>query len=338
MAKKIPYAFDYVNGVTYTTTQYLQPGTHPYFFTCQAGSASNSTTSGSLVVSVSNSQAPVLNTPSVNREWGYENATTFTFGINFTDADNNAPASINVTVNSTIVPMTKVNASDTRFNDGCLYQGSIVLVQRGTYTYTFDASDGTFTGSLGPISGITVVSKSYIDETFESLATGQLHDDFETYTTGLNLNGINSWTDVTVAPATSTVQVESGTKKLDQYDTSTTGYSDSRWTLPAGYSTTGWNSITFDVKKSATTGRSQAWIFDLAGTLLFEVNFENDGFIRINGGAATLQTYAANVNYHVSMFFNLATDRCYVIINSTTYNNTGSAYTFYSGATSTNVN
>ena len=65
-----------------------------------------------------------------------------TFGVTYTDFDNQQPTYVNVSINDTMISLSKVNPSDNIYYDGVDYSGSVVLNQVGNYLIHFNASDG----------------------------------------------------------------------------------------------------------------------------------------------------------------------------------------------------
>lgn len=82
--------------------------------------------------------------------------TPFNFTVIYTDADNNAPATVNVVINGTTFKMNKQNPSDTNYTDGCLYE-YITVLRAYNYMYSFTCNDSFFTNSAGPYSGPNVI-------------------------------------------------------------------------------------------------------------------------------------------------------------------------------------
>jgi hypothetical protein len=96
---------------------------------------------------ITNDYDPSLTYPNVNPVNGSQ-WTQFNFTIIYTDLDNNSALYINVIINGTIYNMTKVNASDNNYIDGCEYQYiTTILPNMFNYTYYFNCSDGKNTNS-----------------------------------------------------------------------------------------------------------------------------------------------------------------------------------------------
>ncbi len=92
-----------------------------------------------------NDFAPLLTNYNVSPVIG-SNTTTFVFSVTFTDADNNPPTSITVTINGTEYPVVKQVSTDNNYTDGCVYQYSTTL-GLGSHEYYFNCSDGTYAAS-----------------------------------------------------------------------------------------------------------------------------------------------------------------------------------------------
>ncbi|MHA1791270.1 MAG: DUF2341 domain-containing protein [Promethearchaeota archaeon] len=112
-----------------------------------------------------NENAPELLNDSDNLSSG-DQFTVFNFTINYKDVDGNAPVSINLILNNTIYPMSKVNASDSNYSDGCLHVYSTMLAP-GNYTYWFNCSDGKFTNNTSPRT-LQVIESNFASPWLES--------------------------------------------------------------------------------------------------------------------------------------------------------------------------
>jgi len=102
---------------------------------------------------------PVLSNGGVTPDLGYV-TTDFTYSVTYTDADNDAPISITVTIDGgTPQDMTEMNPADTDYADGKDYKYTTSGLAKGvTYTFRFAASDGVVsaTGDTGIHTGPTV--------------------------------------------------------------------------------------------------------------------------------------------------------------------------------------
>ncbi len=105
-----------------------------------------------------NDFAPVLSNGFVNPTIG-TSLDTFTFYVTYTDADNNAPSYVRVYINGTLHAMSKAY-DDSVYSDGCIYTFSTasLVVAAYPYRFTFNCSDGTRLGSIGPFTGPTVAA------------------------------------------------------------------------------------------------------------------------------------------------------------------------------------
>ncbi|MHA1680918.1 MAG: lamin tail domain-containing protein [Promethearchaeota archaeon] len=148
---------DFKNGCFYQILMYLQPGIYNYSF--QGGDwkyTTSSMESFTLLVNETNINGPILTNGSVTPISGYNNLTSFQFTVNYTDADNNAPEYVNVTINSSTYTMVKKFDNDYNYIDGCKYVLNLTLNNSGNYTYNYNASDGVFFTSSGPFFDIEV--------------------------------------------------------------------------------------------------------------------------------------------------------------------------------------
>lgn len=155
MTKQNPTNYNYLAGVAYTRSIYLQPGQYEYRFeTMDAERAASTITYTGPTVTQSNSASPALSSGNVNPPGGPSGA-SYVFQVTYSDPDNNQPAWINVSVNGTGYPMSKVDPLDTNYMDGCLYSTTVILTT-GTYSYIFSASDGITAATNGPHTGLVV--------------------------------------------------------------------------------------------------------------------------------------------------------------------------------------
>ncbi len=110
-----------------------------------------SVTGSNKIVTLLGNDEPTLSNPSVDTATGV-------FQITYTDADNEAPESITVTIDGTVTAMTETDASDTTCTDGKIYQATQAL-STGSHTYRFAASDGTY-DAVGDPSSIVSADQS----------------------------------------------------------------------------------------------------------------------------------------------------------------------------------
>nr|MDO8113824.1 FG-GAP-like repeat-containing protein [Candidatus Sigynarchaeota archaeon] len=143
----------FTNGCTYYYNTTLPIGNYQYYYQCADGFYTNTTQARSLIVGVQNDFDPVLSNNELHPIQGYNSSTDFTYSVIYSDADNNPPSSVIVSINGTSHPLLKENASDINYMDGCKYLYTATLINIGNYTYRFDCSDGSRLGTLGPFSG-----------------------------------------------------------------------------------------------------------------------------------------------------------------------------------------
>ena len=129
--------------------------------------------------------APTLTNESYYPSYGYVNATLFSFIVNYTDLDNNAPSYITCIINSTLYEMSKLDIYDDNYMDGCLFVLNLMFEKLGSYVFTLNCSDGETDISLGPFTGLEVKSSIFFDNLFieYSFETGGgIYDTMFTYT------------------------------------------------------------------------------------------------------------------------------------------------------------
>ncbi|TKJ27479.1 MAG: hypothetical protein CEE42_02145 [Promethearchaeota archaeon Loki_b31] len=199
MEKQNPSDDNYTDGCLYQLLTYFQPAAHnyTYYFNCYDGIFTNTTTIYSNIkVEETNIFSPSLSNEQVLPNTGYAQATIFSFMVTYTDPDNNAPDSIEITINSTTFTMLKQDFMDSNFMDGCVYIYNTQLNDIGIYLYNFSCSDGIFTASAGPFAG-PVVEKGplfdsmYIDHYFSLGPYG--YDSTISYSTGSTSNFKAHW-------------------------------------------------------------------------------------------------------------------------------------------------
>jgi len=123
-------------GVVYTYTTTLDFGEYAYNFSATDGMEWAYTDDLTLKVD----QAPVLSGFTVSPLEG-NTSTTFYFNVTYTDADNDAPESIDMVIDGDSFAMTQVNASDDDYTDGALFSYH-TLLDEGNHTYYAEATDG----------------------------------------------------------------------------------------------------------------------------------------------------------------------------------------------------
>ncbi len=141
----------YSNGEKYYYSTALSAGTHSYKFIASDGTDVAQTSVYNVTVTAANN-APVLSSGQVTPSSG-ASGSTFTYSVTYADADNNAPLYVRVTIDGTNYDMSKQNAADNVYTDGCNYVYSTNSLSIGSsHTYKFTASDGALSCSL-PSSG-----------------------------------------------------------------------------------------------------------------------------------------------------------------------------------------
>ncbi|MFX1490529.1 MAG: hypothetical protein ACFFBI_15365, partial [Promethearchaeota archaeon] len=108
---------------------------------------------------MNNKYIPTLTNPGVTPLTG-NTSTIYTFTVNYTDMDNRGPIYMNLTINQTSYQMVKQNPLDFNYKDGVIFQ-YITTLQRGTYHFFFNSSDGENNVSTSIIPGPNV---NYINE------------------------------------------------------------------------------------------------------------------------------------------------------------------------------
>jgi len=106
--------------------------------------------------------APILSLGAVNPATG-NLSTTFTYSVNYTDADNDPPGFIKVIIDGTSYPMNHRAGQDGDHTNGEIYEYTITgaVLGVGSHTFQFNASDGIdyATGDTGVHSGPTVTNR-----------------------------------------------------------------------------------------------------------------------------------------------------------------------------------
>ena len=152
MTKQNSSDTSYTDGCLYQYLTYLSPGIYNYSFECNDGKFFNSTDTFGLNVTELNVNPPVLNNGQAKPNFGYKGLSLFIFTVNYTDADNNPPDYVNITINSTTYSMIQQDPQDTNYMDGCIFMFSTTL-DVGTYVHDFNCSDGKYSVSAGPYNG-----------------------------------------------------------------------------------------------------------------------------------------------------------------------------------------
>ena len=114
--------------------------------------ANQSVTDSDIFECLVSNNPPVLSSGEVSPASGNA-TTTFTYSVNYTDADNHTPYSINVTIDGTSYPMNAITGQDGNYTNGEIYEytttGAVIGVC--SHTFQFNASDGMdyATGDIG---------------------------------------------------------------------------------------------------------------------------------------------------------------------------------------------
>ncbi|MFX0102893.1 MAG: hypothetical protein ACFFCS_25215, partial [Candidatus Hodarchaeota archaeon] len=148
MLQVIPADTNFTDGCIYQFGTFLLPeiNNYTYFFECSDGKFSNSTSVFTdLEVVETNYAAPELLSPQVSPLIG-DGTTLFNFSAWYHDIDNNLPAYINVTIDSTVFSMIAANPLDFNATDGILYYYNTTL-SYGNHQFQFNCSDGTYGNS-----------------------------------------------------------------------------------------------------------------------------------------------------------------------------------------------
>ena len=211
MAKQNSSDNNYTDGCLYQCVIYLQPGNYNYSFECADWDYYNATgTYVGLTVLKQGANPPILNNGQVAPWVGYSRS-PYTFLVNYSDIDNDAPQYINVTINQTTYSMARQDVLDTNYMDGCIYTLTLTLNEVGNYTFYFNCSDGDFPTNLGPFVGPTVLygplfDGMYINYTFTESTIGSYPSFFAyTYNSGSSFHVI--W-DLSILPFEWNVNVQ----------------------------------------------------------------------------------------------------------------------------------
>ncbi|MFX0100451.1 MAG: hypothetical protein ACFFCS_12835 [Candidatus Hodarchaeota archaeon] len=149
MQKAVPTDYYYDDGCVYYYTGYLQPGILDYNMTCSDGDNTNTTTTSSIMVTLSNSQGPEIQNASVSPATG-NNLTNYNFSAKYIDVDNNFPADMDVIINGSSFPMVEIDPYDDNVMDGKWYQ-YLTTLDYGLYQFQVYAFDGTSSNSTSLI-------------------------------------------------------------------------------------------------------------------------------------------------------------------------------------------
>ena len=120
----------------------VELGTSFYLITIFVNDTAGNVNSTAIYFTVAN--PPILSegqvTPSMGERW----LTLFNFTVKYTDADNDPPTFLNITLDGKNYTMIKADLDDNNYIDGCLYYHTTTLLKLGTYQFNFYTSDGTY--------------------------------------------------------------------------------------------------------------------------------------------------------------------------------------------------
>ncbi len=195
----------YTDGCIYIYwTSTLSVGSHNYYFECsdgqlQARLPSLGTFSGPTISPAN--VAPVLASGSVSPPSAIVGS-SFTYSLSYSDADNDAPSYVRVYIDGTSHDMSKQDASDVTYTDGCAYIFTTSL-SLGNHNYYFECSDGELSTRLpssGTYSGPAVTSEPLptplvlISEVmYDPLGTESYEEWFELYNPGALTAGLTGF-------------------------------------------------------------------------------------------------------------------------------------------------
>lgn len=164
---------NYSDGCIYQYLTFLKPGIYNISFECNDGKFGYETTPDfNLNVTEINIAPCILTNGYVSSNIGYENTVLFKFFVNYSDADNNAPDYVTITLNSTTYYMSQQNSLDINYTDGCIFIYSLFL-KKGNYTFYFNCSDGIYFANQGPYNGpMVTISVPWNQVSLENVRIG----------------------------------------------------------------------------------------------------------------------------------------------------------------------
>jgi len=145
--------FNFTDGVVYNYIIGLGDAFYDYFYTYFDGKYSSSTATNQFLVGL---HFPKVTNQSFTPSSGNQ-TTIFTFFVNYSDEDNDAPLYVNVVINGMTYAMQKQNASDTDYTDGCIYNYT-TLLSPGAYTYYSECHDGMGYNKTATLPGPNVIN------------------------------------------------------------------------------------------------------------------------------------------------------------------------------------
>ena len=179
---------DYTNGEIYEYTitgAVLGIGSHTFQFNASDGidyaTGDTRVHSGPIV----RNRIPVLSSGAVNPVTG-NLSTTFTYSVNYTDADNDPPSFINVIIDGTPYAMNVRAGQDGDYTNKEIYEYTIAgaVLGIGSHTFQFNASDGidyatgdvaVHPGPIIPETGLSNVELISADMTITSVSVFSLN-------------------------------------------------------------------------------------------------------------------------------------------------------------------
>jgi hypothetical protein len=143
MHKQDPSDNDYTDGCIYTYSRYLQPGYYDFWFIGTDGYRIVWTPRmyGPTVIGTT---PPILSNGQVDPSTGERGLTEFNFSVIYTDAENNPPTFLDITLDGADFTMIKTDPLDCDYTDGCGYYYATSLDVLGTHQFNFSASDGCY--------------------------------------------------------------------------------------------------------------------------------------------------------------------------------------------------
>jgi hypothetical protein len=284
------------------------PGNYTYYASCSDGTATIQTSPTVLVVDKLNDNDPVLSSPTVLPLAGDLDITRFTFSVVYTDADNNTPAFVNVEIDGVPHAMTRVDAGDTNYVDGCTFTYSTML-SGGPHGHSFNCSDGERASSIGMYSA-PFVATSIPDEPFEA------------WTAGSPIGGLGSWLAGNDPGCTTTVaDLGASSKWLVLNDMSGSGSCQAYWFLPAPSPQVGWTRFSISVNSLSTVyaglsdGMGNRGLTNATGQAMINTA---SGSWRVAYTATSFGTVVAGSTYDVILVYNMSAG-FHAIINGTFY-------------------
>nr|MDO8110028.1 hypothetical protein [Candidatus Sigynarchaeota archaeon] len=138
---------NYVDGCIYRHSRFLPPGNHSWWIEAEDRRFLARTPARNITVSASNVNVPILTSPKVELAKGFDPEQSLSFSVVYSDYDNNEPSDVVLTLDAENYTMTKQNATDLNYIDGCVYSRTIYLAL-GIHAYKFSCIDGVFNSSL----------------------------------------------------------------------------------------------------------------------------------------------------------------------------------------------